>query len=158
MEKESNLGEKAREIEILEFRAGGNSYGVDINDVREILSYDKKPRKIPNSHPYIEGIIKPRDFIIPVIDLVAYLKLKDLDDLENEMLIVSNIKNMNIGFHVDSVEKIYRTSEADITKPGKKLSTSVKGAVAGILNIDKRKIEILDLRYIISDINPNIVF
>jgi len=158
MEKELMLGEETRDIEILEFHAGGNSYGVDISDVREILPYDKSPRRIPNSHPHIEGVVKPRDFIIPIIDLVSYLKLEDVENKENEMLIVSNIKNMNIGFHVDAVDKIHRTSTANITKPGKKLSTSVKKAVTGILNIDKRKIEILDLRYIISDINPNIVF
>ena len=79
MEKELMLAEEKREIEILEFRAGGNAYGIDINDIREILPYDKKSRKIPNSHPYIEGVIMPRDFVIPIIDLVASLKLEDVD-------------------------------------------------------------------------------
>ncbi|HPU62680.1 MAG TPA: chemotaxis protein CheW [Mobilitalea sp.] len=158
MEKELMLGEEIRNIEILEFHAGGNSYGFDISDVREILPYDKKMRKIPNSHPYIEGIVKPRDFVIPVINLVAYLKLEDVEDKEIEMLIVTKINDMNIGFHVDSVDRIHRTTTANITKPGKKLSTSVNGIVTGILNVDNRKIEILELRNIISDINPNIKF
>lgn len=160
MEKELKLGEEMREIEILEFHAGGNSYGVDISDIREILPYDKEPRKIPNSHPYIEGIVMPRDFIIPIINLIASLKLEDVDDKknENEMLIVTSIKNMNIGFHVDSVDGIHRTTTANITKPGKKLSTSVKNAVKGILILEDKEIEILEFRNIISDINPNIIF
>lgn len=158
MEKDLNLGEETKEMEILEFHAGGNIYGVDIRDIREILPYDKKARKIHNSNPYIEGIIKPRDFIIPIIDVVSYLKLKDVEDLSSEMLIVSNIKNMNIGFHVDTVEKIHTVSTASIAKLGKKLSTTVRGAVKGVVSVDSGNLEILDFRYIISDINPNITF
>lgn len=156
MEKEVKLGNND-EIEILEFHSGGNSYGIDIRDIREILPYDRKVRIIPNAHPYIEGIIMPRDFVIPVIDLTVSLKLEDIEENEIEMLIVTSINDMNIGFHVDRVDGIHRTTTANIAKPGKKVSTSVKKAVAGILDINGKKIEILELRNIISDINPNIV-
>jgi two-component system chemotaxis response regulator CheV len=157
MEKELMLAEEKREIEILEFQAGGNTYGIDIHDIKEILTYDKKPRIIPNSHPHIEGITMPRDFIISVIDLVASLKLEDVNVVENEMLLVSSINNLNIGFHVDNVNGIHRTTTANITKPGRKLSTSVKGVVTGILSLEGEKIEILELRNVITEINPDIV-
>lgn len=156
MEKELMLADEKRDIELLEFRAGGKPYGIDINDIREILPYDKSPRKIPNSHPYIEGIVMPRDFVIPVIDLVASLKLEDVDDKKIEMLIVTSIKDMNIGFHVDNVEGIHRTNTSNITKPSRKLSTSAKEAITGILTINDKKIEILELRNIIKGINASI--
>lgn len=158
MDKDLMLADEKREIEILEFRAGGISYGIDISDIREILSYNKKPRSIPNSHPYIEGVIIPRDFVIPIVDLVASLGLEDVEDNKIEMLIVTSINDMNIGFHVDNVDGIHRTTTANITKPGRKLSTSVKRAIIGILTIDKKKIEILDPRELINEINPEIVF
>lgn len=156
MEKELMLADEKRDIEILEFRAGGKSYGIDINDIREILPYDKKSRTIPNSHPYIEGVVMPRDFVIPIIDLVASLKLENVDDGKTQMLIVTSIKDMNIGFHVDDVDGIHRTNTANISKPGRKLSTSVKEAIVGILTIKDIKIEMLELRNIIRNINPNI--
>lgn len=158
MEKDLMFTEEKREIEILEFRVGGFSYGIDINDTREILPYEKKLRKIPSSHPYIEGVDMPRDFVIPVIDLKASLKLEDVDEYKDEMLIVTNINDMNIGFHVDNVEEIHRITTADITKPGRKLSTSVKGVVTGILTVNKKRIEILEFRKIINEINPDIIF
>lgn len=157
MEKDLKLANDNEELEILEFHAGGNSYGIDIRDIREILPYDKNIREIPNAHPYIEGIVMPRDFVIPVINLNASLKLEDVGDKKNEMLIVTSINDMNTGFHVDYVDGIHRTTAANIAKPGKKLSTSVKKSVAGVLSINEKKIEILDLRNIISDINPEIV-
>ncbi len=156
MEKELMLAEENREIEILEFLAGGISYGFDIDDIREILPYNKNPRKIPNSHPCIEGVVMPRDFVIPIIDLVTSLKLEDVDNDKLEMLIVTSIKDMNIGFHVDAVQGIYRTTTANITKPGRKLSTSVKGAITGILTIDGKEIDILEPRNLIYDLNPDI--
>lgn len=157
MEKDNLVNEVVKEIEVLEFRAGGNSYGINVNDIREILPYNKKPVLIPNAHPCIEGIIKPRDFLIPIIDLVKLLKLNDVDDLRNEMLIVTGIKNLNIAFHVDSVRGIHRAMSNEITKPGKKLTTSFKAAVEGILAHDDYKIEILDYRKIIMEVNPEVI-
>jgi two-component system chemotaxis response regulator CheV len=144
------------EIEILEFRAGGNSYGIYISDVQEILTYDKKPTPIPNSHPFIEGIVMPRDFLIPIINFVDSLKLVDVDDFKNEMLIVTGINNLNIAIHVDGVSGIHRVLDTDITKPGKKLTTPQKDVIVGILSRDDRKIEIVDLRRIMKNINPAI--
>jgi two-component system chemotaxis response regulator CheV len=72
------------------------------------------------------------------------------------MLIVTNIKDMNIGFHVDEVRGIHKTTVANITEPGEYLSTSVREAIAGVLNIDGKTLEILDLRKIISNVNPDI--
>ncbi len=146
----------SKEIEILEFRAGGNIYGVDVNDIREILPYQKKSLPIPNAHPNIEGIIKPRDFLIPIVNTVRCLNLSQVDELKNEMLIVTSISNLNIAFHVDSVKGIHRVKTTDLSKPGKKISTTVKGVVIGILQRDDRKIEIVELRKLINDINPQV--
>lgn len=156
MEKDNIVNEVVKEIEVLEFRAGGNSYGINVNDIREILPYNKKTMSIPNTHPSIEGIIKPRDFLIPIINLEKVLKLTDVDEYKNEMLIVTGINNLNIGFHVDSVKGIHRVMTTEITKPGKKLTTSLKAAVAGGMTREDRNIEILDFRNIILEVNPQV--
>ncbi|HWT73149.1 MAG TPA: chemotaxis protein CheW [Mobilitalea sp.] len=156
MEKDVLFGGVPSEVEILEFKAGGNSYGMNVSDVKEILSYSNKPTLIPNSHPFIEGIIMPRDFIIPIINFISSLKLKDIDEEKNEMLIVTEINDQNIAIHVDSVVGIYRVMNTDISKPGKKLSTSQKDYVIGILNREDRHVEIVELRKIIKDINPEV--
>ena len=156
MEKEILNNGASKECEILEFRAGGNSYGVNVSDIREVLPYNKKLTPVPNSHPFIEGIIMPRDFIIPIIDFVKSFKLAATDESRHEMLIVTGINDLNIAFHVDSVKGIHRVMNTDITKPGKKLTTSLKGVVTGILEREDRKIEVLELRKIISEINPEL--
>jgi two-component system chemotaxis response regulator CheV len=180
---DKNYLSTAAEIELLEFKGGDNSYGVDINDIREILPCNYKPTPIPNSHPFLEGIIMPRDFLIPIVDFSASLlldkaaagkdnpdtdisELRDIDNSEldgddiltktEDMLIVTAINNLNIGFHVDRVSGIHKIDPSLIENPGKKLSTKQKNVIAGIYKTEDRKIEIIDLRKLIKLINPSV--
>lgn len=156
MDKALLLGEEEKVLEVLEFTAGGNSYGIDISDIREILPYDTIPTIIPNSHPYIEGFTMPRDFLIPIVNIAKSLHLEEVKESDMGMLIVTSINNLNIAFHVDNVIEMHRTTTINVTKPGRKLTTPVKAAVAGILNDGTGKIEILEFRNIILDINPKV--
>lgn len=153
---EKNALEGQKEIEVLELKAGGNFYGVNVDEIKEILPYNKKATPVPNSHPLIEGIIMPRDFLIPIIDLVKSLGLKDVDEYKREMLVVSSVYDMNIAFHVDSVHGIRRVMTSNIENPGKKLSTAAKNYVFGVIDLQDKKLELLDLKKIIDDINPSL--
>jgi two-component system chemotaxis response regulator CheV len=156
MEKGLLNTEGNKEVEILEFSAGGNSYGIDINDIREILPYNQVPTRIPNAHSCIEGMIMPRDFLIPIVDISKCLKLENVSEAKKKMLIVTSINDLNIGFHVDDVIQMHRTDGEHISKPGRKLSTPLKKAVVGILKTRDIRIEILDFRTIINIINPDV--
>ena len=156
MEKGNQVNELIKEIEILEFRAGVNSYGINVNDIREILPFNTKPMSVPNANPCIEGIIKPRDFLIPIINLAKVLKLDKVDDYSNEMLIVTSISDLNIAIHVDSVRGIHRVISNEVTMPGKKVSTTFIEAVEGILPHDGYIIEILDYRRVFKEVNQEI--
>jgi two-component system chemotaxis response regulator CheV len=156
MEKDKLMNEAVKEVEILEFRAGGNSYGIYVSDIREILPYNKKPLPIPNAHPFIEGIIKPRDFLIPIVNLTKSMRLNETDEIKNDMLIVTGILDLNIAFHVDSVRGIHRIMSSEIMQPGKKLTTSLRAAIAGIIPHGDYTIEVLDFRTIIHEVNPQI--
>ncbi len=156
MEKDMLHGRETSEIEILEFKAGGNAYGISVSDIKEIITYDKKPTPVPNTHDYIEGIIMPRDFLIPVIDLKKYLNLADVDTNKNEMIIVTGIDDLNIAIHVDSVIGIHRKSIDDIRKPGSVISTNQKFAISGMIKMEDKIIEIIDLRKLFHNINPEI--
>lgn len=156
MDKDFVNSTNASEIEILEFKAGGFTYGMNIGDIKEIISNDIIPTPVPNSHPFIEGIIMPRDVLIPIIDLKKCLGLTDVDENKNEMIIVTGINNLNIAIHVDSVSGIHRMQVSEIKKPGKMLSTSQKNVINGIIKIGDKMIELVDLRRVISNINPEV--
>ena len=123
------------ELEVLEFMLDGNSYGINVAKIREIITY-QPVTPVPNSHPSIEGIFMPRDRMITAIDLKNCLQ------------------KLDIAFHVDSVVGIHRVSWKDIIKPGATVSTTEDGISTGIIKFDNKLIIILDFEKIISDINP----
>ena len=141
------------ELEILEFRIGNNSYGINVAKIREILPY-KEPTPIPNAHPCIEGIFMPRDEIITIIDLAKTLKMPESQNKSSDMYVVTNFNKLNVGFHVHSVVGINRVSWADISKPDATLNGGGASVATGIIKLDGRLIVILDFEKIVSDISP----
>lgn len=141
------------ELEILEFRIGKNSYGINVAKIREILPYSEST-PIPNSHPCIEGIFMPRDEIITIVDLAKNLNLPASENPRKDMYIVTNFNKLNVGFHVHGIVGITRVSWADISKPDATLSGNGASVATGIIKLDGRLIVILDFEKIVSDISP----
>jgi two-component system, chemotaxis family, chemotaxis protein CheV len=139
------------ELEVLEFMLDGNSYGINVAKIREIITY-QPVTPVPNSHPSIEGIFMPRDRMITAIDLKNCLQRGVSEP--GGLFIVTNFNKLDIAFHVDSVVGIHRVSWKDIIKPGATVSTTEDGISTGIIKFDNKLIIILDFEKIISDINP----
>ena len=139
------------ELEVLEFTVAGNSYGINVAKIREIITY-QPVTPVPNSHPSIEGIFMPRDVMITAIDLRNCLQRGTSE--AGGLFIVTNFNKLDIAFHVDSVVGIHRVSWKDIIKPGATVSTTEDGLSTGIIKFDEKLIIILDFEKIVTDINP----
>lgn len=139
------------EVEILEFTLEDGHYGINVAKTMEILPFCNVT-PIPNSHPCIEGIFVLRDTIISVINLRKSLSLSCGN--ESGMFVITNLNKLNIAFHVDAVLGINRVSWADIIKPDQITDDIQECSITGIVQIDERKITILDFEKIVSDINP----
>lgn len=141
------------ELEVLEFMLDGNSYGINVAKIREIIPYqDVTP--VPNSHPSIEGIFMPRDTMITAIDLKNCLQRGE--SLPGGLFIITNFNKLDIAFHVDSVVGIHRVSWRDIIKPNATISTADDGISTGIIKQNGKLIIILDFEKIVTDINPEV--
>ncbi len=141
------------EIEIMQFTIFGELYGINVAKVREILMADKvKP--IPHSHPAVEGIFKPRDILLTVINLPKYLTGETGDTEEKDLFICTNFNKMNIAFRVHTVVGISRISWEDIQKPDKTLTSGDDGVATGIAQCGENLVTILDFEKIVADIAP----
>lgn len=139
------------ELEILEFTLAGNSYGINVAKIREIIPY-QAVTPVPNSHPSIEGIFMPRDTMITAIDLKNCLGRGEAEP--RGLFIITNFNKLDIAFHVENVLGIYRVSWKDIIKPDATISTADDSVATGIVKKDDKLIIILDFEKIVSDINP----
>ena len=141
------------EIEIMEFTISGNLYGINVAKVREILmSAPVKP--MPHAHPSVEGIFKPRDVVITVVDLPQYLSGTSGEKHDKDLFIITNFNKMYIAFRVHTVVGISRISWKDIQKPDKTVSGGSEGVATGIAQCEGELVTILDFERIVAEIAP----
>jgi len=141
------------ELEIMEFTIGGNIFGINVAKVTEIMKY-APVRAMPNAHPHVEGVFKPRNMIITVIDLPSYMGLSPSENCERDMFIITSFNKMNVAFHVHTVEGIHRVSWSDIEKPDATIYGGTEGLATGIAKYQGRLITIIDFEKIVFDISP----
>lgn len=142
------------ELEIMEFTIADQTFGINVAKVREILTY-RPVKAMQNANIFIEGIFKPREDIITVIDLAAYLSLPESQSKERDIFIVANFNQMSFAFHVHSVVGIDRISWSKIQKPDKIIYGGDEGVATGIAEFEDRLITILDFEKIVTEISPH---
>ena len=140
------------EIEIMEFTIDDNLYGINVAKVREIMMA-APVKSMPHAHPAVEGIFKPRDIVITVVDLPRYLGVEQ-EKTAKDLFIVTNFNKMYIAFRVHTVVGINRISWMDIHKPDKTVSGGSEGVATGIAQCGTDLVTILDFERIVAEIAP----
>lgn len=141
------------EIEIMEFTINDNLYGINVAKVREILM-SAPVKHMPHAHPAVEGIFKPRDIIMTVVDLPYYLSGEVGEKDPKNLFIITNFNKMYIAFRVHTVVGISRISWKDIQKPDKTVSGGEDGVATGVAQCGDDLVTILDFEKIVAEIAP----
>lgn len=147
------LDSGTNEIEIMEFTISGDTFGINVAKVKEIMM-NSDVKLMPNAHPSVEGVFKPRDALLTVINLPHYLGLESGFDKTKSLFIVTSFNKMNVAFRVDTVVGINRISWKDIEKPDRTIYGGNEGVATGIANCNNHLITILDFEKIVADISP----
>ncbi len=115
-EEQAMLEEDTQEGRYLTFSLGGESYGIEIRYVTEIIGI-QPITEIPELPDYVMGIINLRGKIIPVMDVRLRFKKEPKEYNDRTCVIVVDIHDMSIGLIVDSVSEVLAIPEQDIVEP-----------------------------------------
>ena len=140
------------EIEIMEFTIAGNLYGINVAKVDEIMLC-QPVKEMPHTHPAVEGIFKPRETVITVLNLPRYLGYES-ELQEKDLFIITNFNKMHIAFRVHTVIGISRISWTAIQKPDKTISGAGDSVATGIAQCDGELVTILDFERVVAEIAP----
>lgn len=152
MQNDILLESGTNELEVVTFHVGAGSFGINVLKVREIIV----PLPItdtPNAHKNVEGVIRLRDEVIPVIDLAKVLNLPPSDHPEKDKLIIAELNQLKVAFHVHSVSRIHRISWEQIEKPDE-LSAGQQAYTIGIIKMADEMSLLLDFEKIVVEISP----
>ncbi len=140
------------ELEVIVFSIGSGVFGINVMKVREIIN-PLPVTRMPNGHPNVEGIIRLREEVIPVVDLAKVIGFPPSEHPQQDKLIVAELNKIKVAFHVHSVSRIHRISWEQIEKPTQ-LSQGLEGSTIGVIKMDDLMILLLDYEKIVVDISP----
>ncbi|HZW69211.1 MAG TPA: chemotaxis protein [Pseudogracilibacillus sp.] len=141
------------ELEIVMFQIGSGLFGINVLKVREIINaVDVTP--IPNSHENVEGIIRLREEVLPVVNLAKVLDIPQSDHPENDKFIIGELNKIKIAFRVHHVSRIHRISWEQIEKPTE-LSAGDQAYAIGIIKLEEEMSILLDFEKVVVEIDPN---
>ena len=150
-ENGSNKQSGFHERQLVIFKIAKEEFGVDINKVKEIIRWEEVTR-IPNTLPYIKGVINLRGNIIVVNDLAMKLGLpsKTVDD--NTRILVVEVEKNTIGMIVDSATEVMRLSGEKIREAPSMITTNINhNYIEGVGLLDeKRLLTLLDLAKVLE--------
>lgn len=153
--KRSNilLESGTNELEVLEFKIADQLYGINVAKVSEIM-VATATNPMQKAHPDVEGIFRPRDEIITVIDMAHYLGLPPSENPERDIFIITRFNQQTFAFHVHSVVGIIRISWTHMQKPDKLIYGGEEGVATAVAEYNGQLITILDFEKIVSEICP----
>ncbi|WP_322172832.1 chemotaxis protein [Acutalibacter caecimuris] len=141
------------EIQILRFTIDGVLYGINVAKVRQI-TISEPVKFMPHTHEAVEGIFKPRDEVITVINLPRFLDCPNYEPKQKDMFILTGFNKMTVAFRVHTVEGLSRISWRDIQKPDNTVNGGNDGVATGIAQCGDELVTILDFERIVAEIAP----
>ncbi len=95
------------------FRIGGEDYAIDIMRVREIIP-PLPVTPVPRAPPFVEGVVRLRGDVIPVLDVRRRLGLPVTPPTRKTKYLIVNVAGRRLGLVVDEVSEVVRIPRAEI--------------------------------------------
>lgn len=144
--------------QLLTFRLGTSTYGVDILRVKEIRGWSPVTR-IPHSAPHVLGVLNLRGAIVPIIDLRLRFALPEAGFSPMTVIIVLSLVTAagqrDCGVVVDSVSDVLDVDPAAVKPPPALSAGQNSEFIGGIATIDEQMLILLNVDQLVTqDLQP----
>ena len=113
----TSMAEPVRELRLITFRVGPETFVFDIMAVRQIIPYTGSTT-VPTAPSFVEGIIVLRNEVVPIIDLRDRLYPNAAERSGQPLVLIALTSAGVIGLKVDEVRRIVNvTSDALLPPP-----------------------------------------
>ncbi len=145
------------EVEILEFYVHGQSFGINVAKIQEIVQYrEELVTKLPEQPHAIRGSYLVRKNMHLLVDMQKHLFNTDTvagESGSQQVVLITEFNKNKTGFLLEAVNRIYRCTWDKLT-PIANYALTDQIAVLGTINVEGRDIVILDLESILGHLIP----
>lgn len=144
---------KASEDPVLQwvtFRLAGETYGVNVMQVQEVLRYTEIA-PVPGAPHYVIGIINLRGNVVTVIDTRNRFGLNSGDITDNTRIVIIEAEKNVVGILVDSVAEVVYLRQSEMeTAPNVGNEESAK-FIQGVCHKNGELLILIELDKLITD-------
>jgi purine-binding chemotaxis protein CheW len=133
-----------RELHIVGFQIGRETYGVPITSLHEIVRVPEITA-VPDAPDYMEGVINLRGKIVSVIDLRKRLGAKEVVSSRRNRILVVEHNGRLCGLMVDSASEVLKVPTSDIEPSSAVFQDGGLNCVTGLGKYRGRLIVLLDM-------------
>ncbi len=133
-----------KDCQLVGFRIGEETYGVQIGSVREIVRVPEIT-SVPNAPELIEGVINLRGRIIPVMDLRKRFGSSSIQADKKNRILVVELENRLLGLIVSSASEVLKIPPSEIEPPGAVFAEGESSYVTGVGKLKGRLVILLDI-------------
>ncbi len=134
----------ARELHIVGFRIGRETFGVPIALVHEIVRLPDITA-VPDAPDYVEGVINLRGKIISVIDLRKRFGELEITRNKKNRILVTEVDGKLVGLIVDAASEVMKIPESQVEPPPTVYEQGELNYVTGVGKLRDRLVILIDL-------------
>lgn len=141
-----------RELHIVGFQVGRETYGVPITSLHEIVRVPEITA-VPDAPDYLEGVINLRGKIVSVMDLRKRFGDKQAKLKKQNRILVVEHSGKLAGLIVDSASEVLKIAGEDIEAPPAVFQEGGLNCVTGLGKVKDRLIVLLDMTKLLAPAN-----
>ena len=127
------------------FRLSIEDFGVEINKVKEIITY-RETTQIPGSGEFMEGIINLRGQVIPIFNLRRKFGFPAVQHSRSTRIVVVETYDDTVGMVVDGVSEVLVIPGNAIEEPSSLIASGIDSDyLSGVAKLEDKLVMILEL-------------
>ena len=139
----------SRELHIVGFQVGRETYGVPITSLHEIVRVPEITA-VPDAPDYLEGVINLRGKIVSVMDLRKRFGDKNASVKKNNRILVVEHSGRLAGLIVDSASEVLKIPADAVEPPPAVFQEGGLNCVTGLGKVSGRLIVLLDMSKLLA--------
>lgn len=137
------------EMEFVTFFTGGQSFSIDINQVREIRRWTSAT-PLPHAPSELLGVMNLRGSVIPIYDLAVRFGLEPTKDNGRNVVVIAAHDNQTVGLLVESVSEILSVTTDQIQEMPNVRAETARQNITGVILVGEDMTRVIDLGAVIQ--------
>ena len=139
----------SKDLHIVGFRIGRETFGVPISLVHEIVRVPDITA-VPEAPDCIEGVINLRGKIVSVVDLRKRFGEREIKRNKKNRILVAEVQGKMVGLIVDAASEVLKVPPSEIEEPPKVFDEGDVNYVTGVGKLKDRLVILVDLNKILQ--------